>query len=971
VPLGYGPYMLLPPLTVTAAVFMMIRIWRRRSAPIARTFLFLMAALAIWSLAVVLEEASLTLTTKIFWSKVSFLGVVTLPSAWLVFTLQYANREKWVTRRNLIIFSIIPVVTLVMVWTNDIYHLMWKEIWLDYSVSPPVDAVSHNIWFWVQATYSYLLILLGNITLLSVFLRSTGVYRKQVGILILATLVPWLANFAYIMGMKPFAVVDPTPLAFAITGAAFLWGLSRLQLLEIMPIANDAIFRNIGDGVIVIDGQNRIVEINPAAEHIVKRIRSKIVGQPYKMVLPWIDGRLDIKPDIAETQAAISFGEGQDQRYYTVNTSPILTKKQHSGYLILLHNDTNRLKEEAQSKERIRFETELIERNKSEQILRASETKFRNLIENAATGILVNLPDGEIISANKASLEIFGYDSEEQLKGKSVVGCYLDTGNRKAMLSLIEKNGVARGFEARMMRRDGTVFWGSLNVIIQKAASGETQFLTIIEDITKRKESEEQLRSSEKKYSELVEHSNDGIILIQNSRIVFTNLKMREMIDQAQENIIGKPFIEFITPEYKSYILDRYQKSLSGEKVPSNYEIEILSGENRKIPVEINASITEYDGRPADMAIVRDITDRKKAEIELKESRDLIDRIIASSPNAVLVINKEGRIVLSNRAFNSLHDRNRNDIDGQDIEKFDELKELLPLISEVQSGKLKDHQLEFECKIEGLDRFFLANIIPMEKEEVLLSLNETTEYHQRQAKLSLNERLVSVGEMASGVAHELNNPLTSVIGLSSLLIKEDLSQEVKEDLEAIYSEAKRAATIVKNLLTFARKHAPERQLTQLNIVLENVLKLRDYEHRVNNIQVKTKFDSDLPQVMVDQFQIQQVFLNLILNAEYSMIETHRQGILKLITRSVDGNVKVSITDDGAGISRENMKHLFNPFFTTKEVGKGTGLGLSICYGTVTNHGGKIYAESQPGQGATFVVELPIKSLQRGEINNVG
>ena len=230
---------------------------------------------------------------------------------------------------------------------------------------------------------------------------------------------------------------------------------------------------------------------------------------------------------------------------------------------------------------------------------------------------------------------------------------------------------------------------------------------------------------------------------------------------------------------------------------------------------------------------------------------------------------------------------------------------------------------------------------------------------ERQERLYLTDRLASVGEMAAGIAHELNNPLTGVVGLSQLLLDEEVSGDIRKDLEAINSEAQRAAAVVRNLLTFARKHAPMKQAVQINAIVEDVLRLRAYEHKVNDIRVITQFDNELPEVMADYFQLQQVFLNIILNAEQAMIESHKGGTLTITTERVDGNIRVSFSDNGPGISPENMRKLFLPFFTTKEVGKGTGLGLSICYGIVTNHGGRIYAESESGKGATFVVELPI------------
>jgi two-component system, NtrC family, sensor kinase len=289
-------------------------------------------------------------------------------------------------------------------------------------------------------------------------------------------------------------------------------------------------------------------------------------------------------------------------------------------------------------------------------------------------------------------------------------------------------------------------------------------------------------------------------------------------------------------------VADRYTRRLAGETVPDKYEIEILAKDGRSIPMEISASVIEYEAKPADMAIIRDMSQRK----------------------------------------------------------------------------------------------------------------------QMQAQLMMTDRLATIGELAAGIAHELNNPLTSVIGFSQLLLEGDIPPEIKEDLTAVNTEAQRAAKIVKNLLTFARKHNPVKQLNQINDCLNEVLVLRGNEHKNHNIKVATHLETDLPMVMFDYFQMQQVFINLIVNAEYFMVQAHNGGILTIRAERSDGIIRISISDDGPGISEETFKHLFNPFFTTKDVGKGTGLGLSICHGIISEHNGKIYARSGTGKGATFIIELPIQ-----------
>ncbi|MFA7217282.1 MAG: ATP-binding protein, partial [Dehalococcoidales bacterium] len=209
-----------------------------------------------------------------------------------------------------------------------------------------------------------------------------------------------------------------------------------------------------------------------------------------------------------------------------------------------------------------------------------------------------------------------------------------------------------------------------------------------------------------------------------------------------------------------------------------------------------------------------------------------------------------------------------------------------------------------------------------------------------------------------------------VIGLTQLILEgENIPEDISKDLQMVNSEAQRAAKVVKNLLVFARKHPNEMQLSDVNQAVEKVLELREYEQKVNNIRVIRELDLDLPRIWMDYFQIQQVFLNIVVNAEFAMKEAHNEGTIIIKSERAGEMVRVSFTDDGPGISRENLKQLFDPFFTTKEVGKGTGLGLSICHGIILQHRGNIYAESELGKGATFIVELPINPLEETDEEN--
>ena len=246
---------------------------------------------------------------------------------------------------------------------------------------------------------------------------------------------------------------------------------------------------------------------------------------------------------------------------------------------------------------------------------------------------------------------------------------------------------------------------------------------------------------------------------------------------------------------------------------------------------------------------------------------------------------------------------------------------------------------------------------------LLRSIRYAIERKQAQEQLQRSQLLASLGEMTAGIAHEVNNPLGSVLLYAELLLSSDLPTPIKKDLKVIHDEAKRAARIMTELLTYSRRVEPRTRRLNLHSVLKKVLDMRQYEEKVHNIAVAAnRLDGQL-YVKGDSAQLTQVFMNLILNAEEALRESNGGNIV--ITTQIEGEwVKVSVADDGTGIPEENLERVFYPFFTTKRVGEGTGLGLSVCYGIVTSHGGLIHAENNEMGGATFTVALPLAPSRR-------
>lgn len=300
----------------------------------------------------------------------SYLGITIVPTSWLFFTLQYTHRERWITRRKLLLFCVIPLAALGVVWTNDFHHLWWGNIWLDTTVTPPIDAVTHNVLFWIYAAYAYIIIFASNLILLRACVKSTGIYRSQIVTMLSASFVPWIANFVFVFKVGLFSKIDPTPLAFAITGIALYWGFTRLQLLKIIPIAYETIFKSVQDATIVLDKNNHILEVNPIAEKLIGQKLSSIIGLPYRDVMPGLAAHIEPDTTIPNSRALIGIGRGNTLRYFGISFSPIYSKGNICGHLVFLHDETEQRKAELDTRERVRLEAELAERDRVTQAIK-------------------------------------------------------------------------------------------------------------------------------------------------------------------------------------------------------------------------------------------------------------------------------------------------------------------------------------------------------------------------------------------------------------------------------------------------------------------------------------------------------------------------------------------------------------------------------------------------------------------------
>jgi two-component system NtrC family sensor kinase len=627
---------------------------------------------------------------------------------------------------------------------------------------------------------------------------------------------------------------------------------------------------------------------------------------------------------------------------------------------------------------------DITERKKAEEALRQSEERFRTIFEGTSIGIALVGFDMKVIRINPAFERMFGYSLEEFSKLKNLEYLHPDDAmvDAKFYLEMLEGKRDHYTIDKRYTRKDGKVIWGRQNLSVVRSADGKPMyFIAMIEDITERKHMEDALRQNEEKLRLYFQNVSDVIYSFDTEfRVLNVSPAVERLLGYRPEELVGRPFYELnlVTPASLELAFYDMLRVFAGEHVISYREFIAKDGTIRFGEISLSPLYSAEGKLIGALGVGRDVTERKHMEEALKESERNYRILFESSIDGMFVIDGETmEILFANQTMAKISGfDSAQDLVGLNVFELvapEERKRAFKLVKEdvFEKDLHRIHEYRAFTK-DGREKWVSVVSTRIEYQgrmAALVSVRDITELKRAEEEkkkledqIQLAGRLAAVGELAAGIAHELNNPLAAIKGFAQLLAgREGLDESIKKDLQSIYLESQRASKITQNLLSFARRHEPEKRLISINEALEKTLELASHQLKVNNIELVTELAPDLPRTMADFHQMQEVFVNIITNAEQAMVEAHGKGRLIIRTKKVGGMVQITFTDDGPGISEENLKRIFDPFFTTKEVGKGTGLGLSICYGLVEAHGGRIYVKSKVGNGATFVVEIPIVS----------
>ena len=371
-------------------------------------------------------------------------------------------------------------------------------------------------------------------------------------------------------------------------------------------------------------------------------------------------------------------------------------------------------------------------------------------------------------------------------------------------------------------------------------------------------------------------------------------------------------------------------------------------------------------GEARTIHVLKDVTEHREAERRYRRERDFNRNILNNTQSMILVLDTAGLVSYANRRCYTTGYREQ-DLLGRpltDLIPPTQRPALLDALERALAGATVENlEIPVYRANGGVGQFSLS-LSPMrdEKDEInsiVAVMTDITDAATLQAKLMHSEKMAALGQLVSGVAHEINNPLTAIVGFTDLLLDDaEVSEHAKQELQVILQEAQRTRVIVQDLLSFARQVPAQREPVQVNSLLQQTLKLRAYNFSSHGIEVRESYQEDLPLTIADPNQLRQVFLNILNNAYDAIGEGGRPGKIDITTFHLHGNIEIAFRNDGPAIA--HPERIFEPFFTTKEVGKGTGLGLSICYGIVRAHDGELTAQNNlDGPGCTFIVRLPV------------
>ena len=591
--------------------------------------------------------------------------------------------------------------------------------------------------------------------------------------------------------------------------------------------------------------------------------------------------------------------------------------------------------------------------------------RYRLVVESTTDAILITARDGSIEYANDAAAAMLA--SPGALAGVPLAS-FVPPSMMKEFEGHVSRAllGEAMRFNGSVMRGDGEERRVSMSLAPIRGGGPVTGLVASLRDVSDETRARDEAAAANARYRNLVEVASDAIYTL-DGKGVFTaaNLATETLLGIARGALLGRSIVPFIEPAETAGLRAFFTAALVGES--QRYECHVVRPDGTRRLVSVSNTPIKRGARVIGvLGVARDVTDDRARAAALEHAEARYTRLVESAEDAICTADEEGNFTSVNRALEHVMGRNREALLGTHFTELvhaDERGELWLMFVASLKGQRQRREMHF-TRADGVERVATVITAPIYEHgqvgAVLAIIRDVTEERMLLEQVVRREKLAALGELVGGVAHEVNSPLTGILAFGQILQMESTAnEESRRAADTIVSEAKRAARIVGKLLTFARQNPPEKMRTELNQVLQDTIELRRYPLKMQQIALVVEFAEDLPATWADPFQLQQVFINLLSNAEQALASSSGERRITVRTELRDGSLVTTITDTGPGIAPEHLPHIFNPFYTTKPRGVGTGLGLSISFGIVREHGGTLQLASEAGKGAAFEVTLPV------------
>jgi PAS domain S-box-containing protein len=598
------------------------------------------------------------------------------------------------------------------------------------------------------------------------------------------------------------------------------------------------------------------------------------------------------------------------------------------------------------------------------ELIARSQRSFKELIDSFDDIAFATSLDGKIKTVNRRVTELLGIPYGEIIGHRGEE--FLDEPKREDV-----DRGLARFLEKRR--------WSGLVCVRLKASARTLYFDCALNAIVKGDEvvgvsalardvTEE--REKERRFTELFETLQEGVYFsTPEGKLLDGNVALVYVLGyESKEELLSLDSRALNSDPNQSPVLGRSADDQGGvrtREITLRRKDETLGTflDTSRAVWDAGGKIVRYQGT------LVDVTERREMEKALRRQEEFQRYLLESFPDLILVIDLNGRYSFVSSRIHDLRGYKPEDLLGKKVEEEQDYSpELLGLYRDLITGRKMFGSCDYNARHrDGSWRTMRASASPLfdaenKRSGAIVSVRDITVEKKLEQQIIQSERLAAMGQMIGGFAHELNNPLTSILGMSELLQEGEAPESVRNRMVILQQQARRAAEIVKNLMYFSQPPAPGKSPIDLGELVQRTLHLHAYSLRKSNIAVDFLKETSVPAVSGDAHQLMQVFLNLILNSEQAMREVRDRGTLRIRIEKNEKYVAVTFQDDGPGISPDILPNIFDPFYTTKRPGRGTGLGLSICKAILREHNGNVEAASGPGGGAVFTVTLPVATM---------